>query len=58
MLGHQVKKILIHEGYNAKTSENDIAIMTLEKPLNFFDTDIENIELNDYDPKSLFFASI
>lgn len=33
--GNSVKKIIIHEGYNEDTHDNDIALLRLNAPLTF-----------------------
>ena len=41
---HGVKKIEIHKDYDDENSQNDIAILTLEKPITF-DGETKKIEL-------------
>ena len=45
-MGYKLSNIKIHERYNKKSQEFDIAIITLKTPLDLLDPQIKSIDLN------------
>ena len=43
----RVTRVIPHENYNAETSDNDIALLELDKPLNFDDKYVRSVGLWD-----------